>query len=139
MGTDRHLYVGEVAKLIGVSPSRIRMWENDGLLTVRRTSSGHRLYSPSDVERLRELKRLVDGEGWSAGAIKANLNAHFPDHVRPANEIGRASFVSAGRRDGRCASSPTNPVSGPRPSAVSSAVSRCRRSARCTGSAEHSA
>jgi hypothetical protein len=35
MGTERQLYVGEVAKLIGVSPSRIRMWENDGLLTVR--------------------------------------------------------------------------------------------------------
>jgi transcriptional regulator with XRE-family HTH domain len=89
MGTDRLLYVGEVAKLIGVSPSRIRMWESDGLLTVRRTSAGHRLYSPSDVERLRELKRLVDGEGWSAGAIRANLNAHFPDHVHPANEIGQ--------------------------------------------------
>jgi hypothetical protein len=39
MGTDRHLYVGEVAKLIGVSPSRIRMWENDRLLTVRRLSA----------------------------------------------------------------------------------------------------
>jgi transcriptional regulator with XRE-family HTH domain len=89
MGTDRHLYIGEVAKLIGVSASRIRMWEGDGLLTVRRTSAGHRLYSAVDVERLRELRRLVDGEGWSAGAIKANLNAHFPDHVHPANEIGQ--------------------------------------------------
>jgi transcriptional regulator with XRE-family HTH domain len=89
MGSDRHLYVGEVAKLIGVSPTRIRVWERDGLLEVRRTSAGHRLYSASDVERLRELKRLVDGEGWSAGAIKANLYAHFPDHVHPANEIGQ--------------------------------------------------
>jgi len=75
--------------LLGTSPSRIRMWENEGLLSVRRTSSGHRLYSSADIERLRELKRLVDGEGWSAAAIKVNLNAHFPDNVSPANAIGR--------------------------------------------------
>ena len=78
MGTDRHLYVGEVAKLFGVSPSRIRMWENDGLLTVRRTSSGHRLYSPSDVERLRELKRLVDGEGWSSRCDQGEPERSIP-------------------------------------------------------------
>jgi transcriptional regulator with XRE-family HTH domain len=55
---------------------------------VRRTSSGHRVYSKTDVDRLRELKRLIDDEGWSAAAIKANLNAHFPETVSPANAIG---------------------------------------------------
>ncbi|AQA04179.1 hypothetical protein BVC93_19040 [Mycobacterium sp. MS1601] len=89
MAIDRSRSVGEVAKLVGTSPSRIRMWENEGLLSVRRTASGHRVYSAADVERLRELKRLVDEEGWSAAAIRANLNAHFPDHVSPANAIGQ--------------------------------------------------
>ncbi|BBX62128.1 MerR family transcriptional regulator [Mycobacterium saskatchewanense] len=89
MSVERPRYVGEVAKLVGTSPSRIRMWERDGLLNPRRTSSGHRLYSAADVDRLRELKRLVDQEGWSATAIKANLNAHFPDKVSPANAIGQ--------------------------------------------------
>ncbi len=89
MAVDRPRQVGEVAKLIGTSPSRIRLWENEGLLSVRRTSSGHRVYSRADVDRLRELKRLVDEEGWSAAAIKANLNAHFPDTVSHANAIGQ--------------------------------------------------
>lgn len=89
MANARSWLIGEVAKVVGASPSRIRAWEKEGLLNVRRTSSGHRLYSTADVERLRELKRLVDGEGWSATAIKANLNAHFPDNMSPSNAIGR--------------------------------------------------
>ncbi|MGN7779602.1 MerR family transcriptional regulator [Mycolicibacterium sp. 22603] len=99
MGIERPRQVGEVAKLLGISPSRIRLWENEGLLTVRRTASGHRVYYKADVERLREVKRLVDGEGWSAAAIKANLTAHFPDHVSHANAIGhriRALRTTAG-------------------------------------------
>lgn len=88
MAGERYRQIGEVAKLLGVSSSRIRLWESEGLLTVRRTSSGHRVYARADVDRLRELKRLVDEEGWSAAAIKANLNAHFPDTVSPANAIG---------------------------------------------------
>lgn len=89
MAVERPRQVGEVAKLIGTSPSRIRLWEKEGLLNVRRTSSGHRVYSKADIDRLREVKRLVDEEGWSAAAIKANLNAHFPDNVSHANAIGQ--------------------------------------------------
>lgn len=89
MAVERPRQVGEVAKLIGTSPSRIRLWENEGLLNVRRTPSGHRVYSKADIERLREVKRLVDDEGWSAAAIRANLNAHFPDNVSHANAIGQ--------------------------------------------------
>lgn len=88
MAVERFRQVGEVAKEVGVSASRIRLWEAEGLLRPRRTSSGHRVFSKADADRLRELKRLIDDEGWSAAAIKANLNAHFPDTVSPANAIG---------------------------------------------------
>ncbi len=53
------LQIGEVAKLIGVSPKTIRYYHEIGLLAEpKRTESGYRLYTAQDLLRLQHIRRL---------------------------------------------------------------------------------
>lgn len=47
---DEWLSLGQVAELLGVHPSTIRNWSNQGDFPVSRTAGGHRRYRRSDVE-----------------------------------------------------------------------------------------
>jgi excisionase family DNA binding protein len=47
---DGWLSLGEVAKMLGVHPSTVRNWSDQGDLPVHRTRGGHRRYRQSDVE-----------------------------------------------------------------------------------------
>jgi DNA-binding transcriptional MerR regulator len=53
------LQIGEVAKLIGVSPKTIRYYHEIGLLVEpKRTEGGYRLYTAQDLLRLQRIRRL---------------------------------------------------------------------------------
>ncbi|CAD6510246.1 MerR family transcriptional regulator [Paraburkholderia metrosideri] len=53
------LTIGQVAETIGVSTHTLRYYEQAALIRpVGRTQSGHRLYSPADLDWLRFLMRL---------------------------------------------------------------------------------
>lgn len=53
------LQIGEVAKLIGVSPKTIRYYHEIGLIAEpRRTDGGYRLYTAQDLLRLQRIRRL---------------------------------------------------------------------------------
>ncbi len=53
------LQIGEVAKLIGVSPKTIRYYHQIGLLAEpKRTEGGYRLYAAHDLLRLQRIRRL---------------------------------------------------------------------------------
>jgi DNA-binding transcriptional MerR regulator len=53
------LQIGEVAKLIGVSPKTIRYYHEIGLLAEpKRAESGYRLYTAQDLLRLQHIRRL---------------------------------------------------------------------------------
>ncbi len=57
----RYFRIGEVASLIGVSITRIRYWEKHlSFLKARRTRGGHRLYTYEQVQKFKEVKRLVE-------------------------------------------------------------------------------
>ncbi len=63
------LSVKTVSRLAGLSAHTLRAWERRyGAVTPRRTETGHRLYSQSDVERLKLLVKLVE-QGNSIGRI----------------------------------------------------------------------
>jgi excisionase family DNA binding protein len=47
------LTVGEAARLLGVSPDTIRLYERKGKLAAMRTAGGMRLFSAAEVRRLR--------------------------------------------------------------------------------------
>ncbi|HLA97380.1 MAG TPA: helix-turn-helix domain-containing protein [Anaerolineales bacterium] len=50
MASDKWLSLGEVAKMLGVHPSTVRSWSDEGELPVHRTQGGHRRYFRSELE-----------------------------------------------------------------------------------------
>lgn len=53
--------IREVARLTGVNPVTLRAWERRyGLIQPTRTESGHRLYSMTDIERVRSIVDWID-------------------------------------------------------------------------------
>src|SRR3954464_15046851 len=72
------LKIGAVCKIHqseveDVSISKIRYLEDQKLLSPRRTSGGYRLYSQSDVERLRTILRLQRDEFLPLRVIRQEL------------------------------------------------------------------
>ena len=93
------LTIGAVCKILqnefdDVSISKIRYLEDQKLLTPRRTAGGYRLYSQSDVERLRTILRLQRDEFLPLRVIRQELAAGG-DLVAP---IGSGAERSGGVR-----------------------------------------
>jgi DNA-binding transcriptional MerR regulator/uncharacterized RmlC-like cupin family protein len=63
------LKIGDVARMVGVSPSVIRSWESLGLTRPQRTASRYRLYSAEDVNLLKRARYLRRVRGLNAPAI----------------------------------------------------------------------
>jgi DNA-binding transcriptional MerR regulator/quercetin dioxygenase-like cupin family protein len=68
-GQKPYLKIGDVARLVGVSPSVIRSWESLGLARPHRTASKYRLYTPEDVKLLKRARFLRKVRGMNAPAI----------------------------------------------------------------------
>jgi DNA-binding transcriptional MerR regulator len=77
MSADAPLRIGDVARLVGTTPRTIRYYEEIGLLPVppARASGQHRLYTQTEVERLREVMRLKHLLGVSLEELKTLLTA----------------------------------------------------------------
>jgi DNA-binding transcriptional MerR regulator len=111
------LTVGETARILGVSPSTLRLWENVGLVTPARGNGRYRLYSPELLDVLKRIKYLRDVKLLNLPGIKQVLGktaaAKPPDRARPTDvgaklrrlrkkaglgvvEAARRSKVSAG-------------------------------------------
>jgi DNA-binding transcriptional MerR regulator len=77
MSTGESLRIGDVARLVGTTPRTIRYYEEIGLLAEApaRPSGGHRLYTQSEVDRLREVMRLKELLGLSLEELRTVLAA----------------------------------------------------------------
>jgi DNA-binding transcriptional MerR regulator/quercetin dioxygenase-like cupin family protein len=71
MSSDGQVYlkIGDVARLVGISPSAIRGWENLGLTRPHRTESRYRLYTNDDVRLLKKARYLRKVRGLNAAGI----------------------------------------------------------------------
>jgi DNA-binding transcriptional MerR regulator len=74
---SKPLRIGEVAELTGTTPRTIRYYEEIGLLpgAADRELGQHRVYTDSDVERVREIIRLRDLLGLSLDQLGVLLEA----------------------------------------------------------------
>jgi adenosylhomocysteinase len=54
------LSIQETVETTGWSPRMLRYLEKSGLVTSQRSPGGHRRYSPRQVQRLREMKELIE-------------------------------------------------------------------------------
>ncbi|MCC7000113.1 MAG: helix-turn-helix domain-containing protein [Deltaproteobacteria bacterium] len=71
---DELLSTTAAALLLGVGPTAIKRWSDDGTLPCVRTAGGHRRFRRADVERLLGSQR-VDGEASADGELERWLAA----------------------------------------------------------------
>src|SRR5213078_3649809 len=81
---DRPRYMISVAAdLVGMHPQTLRIYETKGLVRPKRTPGGTRLYSESDVERLRIVQRLTTELGLNLAGVELVLR--LEDELRKAH------------------------------------------------------
>ena len=67
------LTVSETARVLGVSPSTLRLWESVGLVTPARSHGRYRLYSPELLDVLKRIKYLRDVKQLNLPGIRQML------------------------------------------------------------------
>lgn len=87
------LKIGEVVDLLKaefpeISISKIRYLEDEKLISPKRTSGGYRLFSKSDVERLRTILKLQRDEFMPLRVIRQEMSGKGTMAVRPAANRG---------------------------------------------------
>jgi DNA-binding transcriptional MerR regulator len=87
--------IGAVCKALGqefpdISISKIRYLEDQKLLTPRRTQGGYRLYTASDIQRLRTILRLQRDEFLPLRVIRQELAGGRADRDVAAPTDGRS-------------------------------------------------
>lgn len=71
---DTPLYgISVAAKLVGVHPRTLRLYEEAGLICPARTKGNTRLYSVEDIERLRYICYLTREKGVNLAGVKLLL------------------------------------------------------------------
>jgi MerR family transcriptional regulator, heat shock protein HspR len=62
--------IGTVARLLGVSEQTLRMYERRGLILAHKTAGNQRLYSESDIERLKCIRTAINSHKISIEGIR---------------------------------------------------------------------
>src|SRR5436190_23694952 len=75
--------ISVAADLVGMHPQTLRIYESKGLVRPKRTAGGTRLYSESDVERLRIIQRLTTELGLNLAGVELVLR--LEDQLRKAH------------------------------------------------------
>ena len=80
---DRPRYMISVAaELVGMHPQTLRIYENKGLVSPKRTRGNTRLYSEADLDRLRLIQRLTSELGLNLAGVEVVLR--MEDELRRA-------------------------------------------------------
>lgn len=86
--------IREVSRLTGVNPVTLRAWERRyGLLRPHRTESGHRLYSMTDVERVRSILDWIE-RGVAVSKVVSIIDRQPP--ARPVRSPDRPEVCATG-------------------------------------------
>lgn len=93
--------IAEAARMAGVSPSTLRLWESQGLIEPIRTETGQRIFDQGQIERLKRISFLRNEQGLNPAAIRQTLTnnpepqqaptvaANSLDFDRSAGDVGR--------------------------------------------------
>ncbi len=74
--------ISVAARLVDMHPQTLRKYDKEGLVRPQRSEGSRRLYSDSDVERLRVIRRLADELGLNLNGVSLVL-----DLVRSLTDI----------------------------------------------------
>ena len=75
--SDPVMSIGTLAEKVGLSVSAVRKYENESLIIAHRTPSGHRLFSREDIDRIRNIQRMLQELGLNIKGIQ-RLQALLP-------------------------------------------------------------
>jgi len=96
---DRPLYMISVAaQLAGVHPQTLRIYERKELICPQRSGGNTRLYSESDIDRLRFIQHLTQEEGINLAGVTRIIDMQREmEHMRAEIELMRQRLVQAER------------------------------------------
>lgn len=94
------LTVGQTAKILGVSPSTLRLWESEGLVAPMRTSGRYRLYSPELLKVLKRIKYLREVQRLNMPGIRRELGTTATTKTAKALAGTQTGTPPAGRATG---------------------------------------
>jgi len=101
MPPRKPLDIGEAARLVGVSPATLRLYERRGLLPqTARSDAGYRKYSPDDLRRAR-LVRRARRLGLTMSQVAEALSADGGKGLRQLLHAHLARMESEMRRHAR--------------------------------------
>ena len=66
--------ISVAARLVEMHPQTLRKYEREGLIAPSRTQGNLRLYSDRDIERLRQVKYLVEDRGLNLAGVQMALD-----------------------------------------------------------------
>lgn len=90
---EKYFYtIGEVADILGENTSLVRFWTNSfpKYLKPHRNAKGNRLYTPEELETLKQLHLLIKGNGMTLdGAAKKLASDHrsIEDRVKALDSL----------------------------------------------------
>ncbi len=71
--SDPLFVISVAARLLEMHPQTLRKYEREGLIAPSRTTGNLRLYSDRDLERLRQVKYLVERRGLNLAGVQLAL------------------------------------------------------------------
>src|SRR5688572_15836277 len=72
-GCEPVFIISVAARLLEMHPQTLRKYEREGLIAPSRTTGNLRLYSDRDIERLRQVKYLVEERGLNLAGVQLAL------------------------------------------------------------------
>ena len=92
---SQHHTISAVARLLDVSPSTLRQWENMGLMKPARTPGGYRAYTSEQVDRLKYIQRMRVEKNLNVEAILHLLGISGPPKTFSGNGASHDSSLIA--------------------------------------------
>lgn len=92
--------ISVAARLVEMHPQTLRKYEREGLIAPSRTVTNLRLYSDQDIERLRQVKHLVEDRGLNLAGVQLALEVTrdlrmLREHVERLSERGQENGPSS--------------------------------------------
>ena len=73
-GPRQYYHISSVAKMYGIHPQTLRLYEREGLLAPSRSEGNTRLYSTEDLKHLELILNLIRDLGVNLAGVEVILN-----------------------------------------------------------------
>lgn len=89
--SEPYYVISVVARLIGVHAQTLRYYERAGLVAPSRSQGRIRLYSKRDVDKLRQIRTLLNDMGVNLAGVEIilRLNEHIAEMESQIRELQR--------------------------------------------------